>query len=417
MSETPTPQANITAASLQPELWTASSNEALQIFITDTKGAAKPFQPNFTYPIFGDSESIFGFKDLVIFLCFDSVTFLPFLNVKFSDKLDDKDIEMDPKTKLLEYLPESTVFKDEAKWRDQIDEEQKDFLIPGDLVGEVFEKNGEKYGIYNVDLKNASGLELHKRLQILILLFIEAGSYIDAGDHLWDVYVLYRVTDEKLPEVIGFCTAYNYWKYPGAVKFDAGNEEVRKKISQFIILPTDQGQHLGGEFYDRLYNTWLQDDKIVEVVIEDPNESFDDLRDRVDIKRVVNQRQVLSLSDLTVEAAGDSEWYSKVRLAEKLEKRQFSRLLEMFFLYKLKNFSQFENGGLTKKQVRLFIKERLYEKNKEALLGLDEPTRIDKLQTAYDALEQDYYRILEPVKLGAKRPADGQKNGPKRVKK
>lgn len=417
MSDTPTPQNSITAASLQPELWTASSNEALQIFITDTKGAAKPFQPNFTYPIFGDSESVFGFKDLVIFLCFDSVTFLPFLNVKYSQKLADKDIEVDPKARLLEHLPESTVFKDEAKWRDHIEDEQKDFSIPGQLVGDIFEKNSEKYGIYRIDLKNAGGLELHKRLQILILLFIEAGSYIDAGDHLWDLYVLYRVTDAKLPEVVGFCTAYNYWKYPGSANFDSGKEETRKKISQFIILPTDQGQQLGGELYDRLYKTWLQDEKIKEVVIEDPNESFDDLRDRVDIKRVVNERQVLSLSDLTVEGASDATWFNQVRLAEKLEKRQFSRLLEMFFLYKLKNFSQFENGGLTKKQVRLFIKKRLYEKNKEALLGLDEPTRIDKLQTAYDALEQDYYRILEPVKLGAKRPAKEQKNGVKRVKK
>lgn len=389
-------QANITAASLSPERWTASSNEALQMFVTDTKGAAKPFQPVFTYPIFGDSESIFGFQDLVIFLCFDSVTFLPFLNVKFSAKLKDEDIEVDPKTKLLEYLPELTIYKDEAKWRDLIEEEQVGYKIPGDKVeGSDFEKNGEKYEIYRIDLNSVRGLELHKRLQILVLLFIEAGSYIDSEDPLWDLYVLYRVSNTELPEIVGFTTAYNYWKYPGFEKFDQGIVQLRKKISQFIVLPTDQGNGLGAEFYLRLYKYWLKDERLIEIVIEDPNESFDDLRDRVDFTRLVEE-EVIDLKELNVELASDSKWYSQVKNHEKLEKRQFLRLLEMMLLYKL---TKIPNHGLDKKLIRLFIKKRLYEKNKEALATLDEPTRLDKLQTAYHSLEQDYYRILEPVKL------------------
>lgn len=397
---------SITAASLSPELWTANSNEALQLFITDTKGLAQSFLPTFTYPIFGDSESIFGFQDLVIFLCFDLVTFLPFLNVKYSNKLKDEDIEVDPKTKLLEVLPKSTVFKDEEKWRDAIDEEQKHFKVPGTKV-DSFEKNGDSYSIYKLDLTSAQGLELHQRLQILVLLFIEAGSYIDASDPLWDIYVLYK-TSENLPEIVGFTTVYNYWKYPGFQKFDQGAVETRKKISQFVVLPTFQGKNLGGEFYLRLYNQWLKDDTIVEIVVEDPNESFDDLRDRVDISRLILEK-VVDVDSLTVETASDSDWLHRIKNQQKLEKRQLSRLLEMILLYKLKN-----SGGVSKKDVRLFIKRRLYEKNREALALLDEPTRLDKLQTAYDSLEQDYYRILEPVKI-VKRAGAGLPNA-KRIK-
>ncbi|KAM9891850.1 hypothetical protein OXX69_012194, partial [Metschnikowia pulcherrima] len=107
---------NQAVASLQPELWTASSNEAITIYITDTAGSAQSFQPSFTYPIFGEAETIFGFQDLQIFLCFDAVTFYPFLNVKWAKKLDETDV--DPKETLLKLLPESTVYKDELKWRD-----------------------------------------------------------------------------------------------------------------------------------------------------------------------------------------------------------------------------------------------------------------------------------------------------------
>lgn len=376
-------------AALQPEVWTSSSNEVLKLFITDSSGAHN-FPPVFTYPIFGDAETIYGYKELVIFLCFDHYTFYPFLNIKYADKLDDPEI-VDLKPKLLEFLPKSTVFKDEIEWVDNIKEEKDSYKIPGELY-DLFEKevDGEvsTFDIYKLDLQNG-GLELHQRLQILVLLFIEAGSYIDSSDPLWDVYVLYKRADE--PSIVGYSTVYNYWKYPGSEKFDKGELEARKKISQFIILPTWQGQGLGGEFYTHLFDKWQTSPSISEVVVEDPNESFDDMRDRCDLNTLNSK---INLSLITTKL--DHQWIENTRHKYKLEKRQFSRLLEMILLYKLKN----NLGYDTKKDIRIFIKKRLYEKNKEALNGLDENVRKDKLQTAYEALEQDYYRILKDLKLG-----------------
>lgn len=407
MSEsTPTP--SITVASLQPELWTSSSNDALQIYVTDSDGTALNFHPNFTYPIFGDSEQIFGYRDLVIFLCFDHCTFYPFLNVKYSEKLNDNSLE-DPREKLLSYLPESTVFKDEAKWADAISKEKENYQIPGELVGDIFVQGDDKYGIYRINLKHAEGLELHKRLQILVLLFIEAGSYIDHEDELWDIYVMYKVTNEKTPSVIGFCTAYNYWKYGGFETFDSDQQEVRKKISQFIILPMYQGLKLGGCFYNKLFEHWMQESRVVEVVVEDPNESFDDLRDRCDLVRLC--QHAIKVSEVSLPLTS-SEWTLKLRKEQKLEKRQFSRLLEMILLYNLEH----KLTDVSKKQVRLFIKKRLYEKNKEVLDGLDEPTRLDKLQTAYASLEQDYMRILSGLTLH-KRSSDLPESASKKPKR
>lgn len=386
----PEAQPELTAASLQPEKWTLSANQVLQIFITDPSGA-KHFQPAFTYPVFGEAEQIFGFKDLVIFLCFDHCTFYPFLNVRYSEKLKDESLE-EPKDQLLRFLPESTIFKDEEEWADAIQVEQETYKVPGAQVGESFSRDGSTYAIYEIDLKLDSGLELLKRLQFLTLLFIEAASYIDSADPLWDLYVLYKIDDPKLPSVVGLCTAYNYWKYPGATDFDAGKEEVRKKLSQFIILPTHQGARLGGEFYNHLFELWKKDEKVVEVVVEDPNENFDDLRDRSDYTRLVDQG-VFDLPKMNISLV-TSHWRDTTRKEQKLERRQFSRLVEMALLHKLKSGIP----GVSNKEVRLFIKQRLFEKNKEALLGLDEATRKDKLHTAYESLAQDYYRILEPFK-------------------
>lgn len=387
----------ISAASLQPELWTASSNDALKMFVTDGEQALN-FQPLFTYPIFGDAETIYGYKDLSIFLCFDHYTFKPFLNIKYKEKLDDPDL-VDLKATMDKYVPESTVFKDEIAWVDSINEEKKNYKIPGDRI-DKFKKEDVEYQVYKIDLKLAAGLELHKRLQILVLLYIEAGSFIDAEDDLWDLYVLYeKATEDNEPSLAGFTTAYNYWKYPGAKNFDDEKSEVRIKISQFIVLPIYQGQGLGQLFYSHLCKYWLAKDSIVEVVVEDPNEGFDDMRDRADLKRLGD----LGFDfDKVTSKDIDQDWINKTRRQLKLEKRQFARLLELILLYKLKH-----NKDVSKSDVRLFIKRRLYKKNKEGLDALDEATRRDKLQTAYQALEEDYYRILGDLRLPIKRKLDG----------
>ncbi|CAH6723672.1 histone acetyltransferase type B catalytic subunit [[Candida] jaroonii] len=385
---------------LKPEVWTSSSNECLKLFIT-TDGAAINFQPSFTYPIFGDSESIFGFKNLVIFLCFDHYTFYPFLNVKYDEKLDDDTIK-DPKETMMKFLPESTVFKDEVKWVDEINKEYETYNIPGEMISQF-----ETYKIYKINLKDLDGIELQKRLQILVLLFIEAGSFIDYKDELWDLYVIYEESETSKPSIVGFTTVYNYWKYPGSTDFDNGVEQIRKKISQFVILPNYQGKSIGSKFYTHLYEFWLKDPKIIEIVVEDPNESFDDMRDKADLTRL---KSVLDLKSINFEKLS-KEWIENFRSEQKLEKRQFNRLIEMILLNNYKTFN-----NLSLKQIRLFIKKRLYEKNKEALLTLDKPTRFDKLQTAYQSLEEDYYRILGGVKLYTREGETIESSNNKRAK-
>lgn len=390
-------------SAFQPEVWTSSSNEAVKLFVTDSEGAVN-IQPEFTYPIFGDSESIYGYKNLVIYVCFDHYTFKPFLNIKYDKKLDNDDI-IDLKSTLMKYLPKSTIFKDEIEWVDATKQEKVNYTIPGEKLV-LFDNNDQQYSIYKINLQDSVGLELNRRLQILTLLYIEAGTFIDTNDELWDLYVLYKQGDEKQeqePSIVGFTTVYNYWKYSGFEKFDADIKQIRTKISQFIILPNYQQQNLGGQFYSHLYEIWLKNSQICEIVVEDPNEKFDDMRDRCDLKLLYSK---INFDDIDINSPNLSE----IRKTYKFESRQFARLIEMILLYKLKN----EAKG-NAKQIRLFIKSRLYRKNKEGLQLLDDATRKDKLQTAYESLEADYYRILVPVRFKQKRSFENDNNN-KRIK-
>ncbi|AOA64063.1 Hat1p-Hat2p histone acetyltransferase complex subunit [Komagataella phaffii CBS 7435] len=368
-------------SSLDPNIYTSSSNEALSISLAGN-GKAVSFHPDFTYPIFGDAEQIFGYKDLVIHLVFDSMSLYPFLNVRYSEKRDDAD---EVESKLLELLPEETVVKDEALWQDKIDGEN--FEIPGEILSTYTHKD-ENYHVYKLSInKCAESLQLHRRMQIFVLFFIEAGSYIDAKDDMWEIYVVYK--EDKT--FIGFATGYSYWKYPGHEIFDSDAKYLwRKKISQFVILPPYQGQSHGSQLYKTIFEQWFKDDQVAEITVEDPSEAFDDLRDRCDLERLYQRGLLETLPEPVI----SPEWFQTQQAKEKIEKRQFQRCVEMLLLHALKS----------KKNTRLQIKKRLFIKNRDALLDLDEATRKDKLQVAYERLEEDYQRILEKVRFVKKRP-------------
>lgn len=312
-------------------------------------------------------------------LAFNCSTLLPFLNVKYTSKLNDQ-VE-DAKQKMMEFLPSETVFKNEQQWVEKASSET--FQEPGSIV-ETYKHGKDEFVIYKTSFKNEAAVRLHNRISILVLLFIEAGSSIDETDENWELFYIFK-TSNGVKSFVGFCTAYAYWKFQGSENHDAGELQLnyRKKISQFVILPPYQQQGHGQALYSCMVTQWMQDARVREITVEDPSEAFDDLRDRCDLKR-------LSSSPAEV-------WIKHSCGDYKMEKRQFQRCTEMALLHLA------DIGSVPLREARMRIKRRLYLKNKEALVDLDDATRKDKLHTAYERLEEDYRRIMGKVDLGGVR--------------
>ncbi len=376
--------------SYNPEVWTISSNEALKVSIADDQGYVS-FPPLFTYPIFGDSEQIFGYKDLKIDLVFDSITFLPFLKVSYKEKLND---EVDDVTaKLLEFLPKSTIVDDEVKWVDAFKKEQEeliDYNKEFELINTYNVKN-EEFSIFKTSFQTSEGektkaVDLMKRLQIFVLLFIEAGSYIDTSDELWDLFIL---VSNKTKKILGFSTAYSYFKYNGAIEFDSNpNMKKRNKISQFVVLPPYQKTQHGSSLYNSIISYWNGNELVEEITVEDPNEKFDDLRYRNDFKRLFEEGFINQLPKNLKTI--DNTWFITNANKFKIELNQFKKLVEIGYLYT-------ENIKLA----RLLIKKRLYEKNRDGLVELELAIRNDKLQTAYESIKQEYDRLIDSIRVRA----------------
>ncbi|SCU98088.1 LAMI_0F12948g1_1 [Lachancea mirantina] len=386
------------AEELKPEAWTVSSNSALKISLVDKNGAAQ-FNPTFTYPIFGDSEQIFGYKDLEIHLAFDSVTFKPFVNVKYTKKLNDEVIDV--QEKLLEFLPrEDVIVKDEAKWIETFEIEQKDFnLSDVSSLLAAFSHEGHPFEVRKMKLDSEAAKRFHRRIQIFTLLFIESASYIDENDSNWEFYFTVNASTKQ---IIAFSTAYRFWKYLSAATFDAHEQyQFSSKVSQFLVFPPYQKNEHGTNLYNAIFDYWLGDESVVEINVEEPNEGFDLLRDKCDLRRVL-------CSELPNRIPHDlplpEDWISATRSDLKLEKRQFMRLIEMLLL---KNNSP---------NFRLQVKKRIWDRNFDVLMELDKSTRNDKIQTAFESVRDEYAAILSTVTKRNHDEVDFDENKSKKTK-
>jgi len=81
------------------------------------------------------------------------------------------------------------VFEDENDFQMYL--ANPNFKPPGQKVDE-YTANGKTYMVYKSSLADSETVALVDRLQILILFYIEGGSYIDTSDDRWQIYILYK---------------------------------------------------------------------------------------------------------------------------------------------------------------------------------------------------------------------------------
>ena len=95
-----------------PEEWGCDSNEALKLTLLGPLGANPlTFHPDYTYPVFGDAETIYGYKGLIIDLGFAGWDMRGFLKVSWHEKINPSlGIEAEDVAETLkEHLPEGTI--------------------------------------------------------------------------------------------------------------------------------------------------------------------------------------------------------------------------------------------------------------------------------------------------------------------
>ena len=411
---------------------------------TGSKTIGHSFHPRFTYPIFGDSEEIFGYQDLEINLQYNASDMRPNLSVSYSKKFPavGETEATDIDGILHEFLPD-VAFQKKTDFETSIKNLRKDWTPPGEL-DTTFSSHGNTFEVWRGNLADPAVKQLVTRIQILVPLFIEGGSAIDVEDpdaDRWTVFFLYQkkaaASDANSSPYVfaGYSTAYRFFAFrpptpplsPSetdlekatlAQDFDLSQLPCRSRISQFIIIPLFQGKGLGPRLYSHIFQHYIDHPQTVEITVEDPNEAFDDLRDIADLQylRQLPDFQALHINTaVTIPKTGpapntivDKTAWDAVRAKAKMAPRQFARVLEMHLMSRLPEpvrpgiapESSAAAGRATREQEheyrlwRLLVKKRIYRHNKDALGELEITERIQKLEETVSSVEFDYARLL-----------------------
>lgn len=308
---------------------------------------SEPFHPEFTYPIFGENEAIFGYTDLEIDLDFRSNDLQPSLTITSSGKWDSVgELQaVDVEGEIAEFLPKYVTDKSTDPPSDLPDATSAEWKPPGKLL-HSYTYQGRTFEIWSASLADRRAREIFRNMQIFVTFYIEGGTQQDLDDQdwtleRWTLFLLYETTPLK-PDlgcspytIVGFATSYRLWVFPTfeimratkslpsppsssngeaetytpsplaldpethmyAEKFDPLAAPSRERISQFVVLPPFQRQGHGAALYNAMFKLFVGTPNIFEITVEDPNEAFDDMRDICDISylRTLPEFQALAL--------------------------------------------------------------------------------------------------------------------------
>ncbi|KDR81878.1 hypothetical protein GALMADRAFT_90297 [Galerina marginata CBS 339.88] len=428
--------------------WTSDANDALILSLVRSSKdkevlgedeAYEEFNPSFTYPIYGEDEKIYGYRDIVIDLRFTSGSLEQYLSVNYAEKLPSTSTVDDVEGTLSGFIPPDYM-TDEETFLKRVEEDADSFRPPGQLIYSYTrpspkssskgkrKRDGNKqsldpqsedvieYEVYHTTWNTPGFREYHRKMQLFILLYIEGGSYINEEEDTWEFVVLFEKRKRNDPShsvayhFIGYSSLYPFYHFP---------EKVRLRLSQFVILTPYQRHGHGSELYKAIYQYICKNPNIAELTVEDPAEAFEDLRDKNDLEMLLSNEQFMeegfglkaslgggraggvgrarksgrggdqSLGKGKLSPPADKAWAEKWRKDLKIAGRQFQRLVEMLMLLQLD-----PSDPIMLRAYRLQVKERLYRFNFEILAQLEKEERHEKLQETFESVIEDYQRIL-----------------------
>lgn len=417
------------------------------------------FGPTFTYTVFGEDEVIVGYRDLLVQLYFCAHDMKPTVHIKYNEKVKPVNEQMrglmDIEGKLGEFLPASA-FDTEEGASNGAGSGGEEWSPPGELL-HTYQNEGKTYQIFKASLLDDKALEILSNMRILVPFFIEGGTIGFLNEpkwslERWKLFLLYEVTDpshltsSSSYSLAGFSTSYRLWVFPAddvtkmsslagsklpETPFDPQQVSLptpispldlqsRERISQFIILPPYQNSSHASYLYNTMTHLFRTDPSCFEITVEEPNEQFDVLRDLNDMAFLTSQLpdkfSALSLPSSISQAElrrpqyvpdmVDPEQVLEIRSKAKLAPRQFQRLLEIALLGTIPKGSRSSHRITRKGNTageddrkyyfwRLMLKERLFIKNKDTLVQLNEEERIGKLEEIMPGVIEEYEERME----------------------
>jgi histone acetyltransferase 1 len=448
------------------EQWTTSASDVV-ILKLQLRSHVETFDASYTEAIYGQDNIIIGYKKPQIDITFRATDMLPCVRTSYSQKIDpgSQDLEklMDMALPLRDFLPASA-FEPEAE--EDVKEAQQGWTPPGALL-HTYTNEGQTFQVWCASLADSRAIAILKNMKILVPLYIEGGttSFLDDDEspqdrwtiERWKLFTVYTLIAGAY-SLVGFSTSYRLSTLPThellsslngntsgieaepseedddlssiMMHDDAASSDMiikrpsqypsRERISQFIILPPYQASCHGIQLYSTIYSKFHADPRVFEITVEDPNESFDNLRDYCDLAVLYRDPDFVSLSlpesipanrlksdcQVPVDLLVPRNMIETLCVRHKMIKRQVERLIELHLLKSIptanRSLSRLVRGAATanvddRKYFfwRLLVKHRVWSRNWSELGQIEEDQRIPKIESATDSLKEGYEALIE----------------------
>lgn len=165
-----------------------------------------------------------------------------------------------------------------------------------------------------------------------------------------------------------------------------------------------------------------KDKWVYEITVEEPNEDFDALRDYCDLAYLyechpefktlslpvkIPTEEFASTRKIPLDSLTSFETLHKTRLAAKIAPRQYQRITEMHLLSTIPPRNR-STARISRKWAsadpndrkyyfwRLLTKERIFIKNKDQLLQVDEGERVGKIEETLTGVQLEYEERWHP---------------------
>lgn len=370
------------------------------------------FYPDMAHQIFGDQESIFGYLNLQIDVCFVASSLDMYFNVKYSNKVDDvysDGVKADDVEKALASIVEDgCYYTNLEEYKKVVKAKTESFKPFGEKVDGFEISAGTSDGsirsfeVYVTDVTDKEFLKYHSRLESFSFWFIDAFSRVE-HEPLWLFFMVY----EKYPDsnnkiryaTAGYFTVYQYFSYP---------QFVRPRVSQILVLPPFQKLGIASRLIEEtIFKYFVPKQNIADITYEEPTDVVQHIRSVADAKRCMKLPAFAKDKLL----AG----FSKNMLREAKEKLKINPK-QCRIIYEILGLGAIDRKNDAEyRRYRLEVKKRLNvndSRNRRELLRLQKkgidvsgafnilPTledRIEQLNAAYKEVEKVYLQVLKKI--------------------
>jgi histone acetyltransferase 1 len=247
-----------------------------------------------------------------------------------------------------------------------------------------------KYEIFSNKVTDPAFAAFHKRLQFFTILFIDGASYIDENDTKWTVFTLFERKEQGGDvqySFVGFSTVYDFFAYP---------ESIRKRLSQFFILPPFWRQGHGFRLLNIIYSAIEK--TCVEICVEDPTDQFQQLRLTVELA-IANRNHLFDFHKHDVRA---KYWtLTKETLEELARQTRFTKnsIRRLHEIFKYEALGPAPTDDETK-AYRLAVKSRLFSRYEDELEAMEAEERKAKLKEMYECTLEENKKLLHGLREG-----------------